>query len=96
LYTTTFSSDNSPSGVEEFVSGWKCITRNVRAEHVPMRAVVCLRRYRKLGELYDGFLKVAVLGSRDVGLVSTLSMTGVTIDNVKRLSERYLRLVAWR
>jgi serine protease Do len=96
LYTSVFSSDNSPSGLEEFVTSWKCVTRNVRADSVPMRAVLCLRRYRKLGELYDGFLKVAVLGSRDVGLVSTLGMTGVTFDNVKRLSERYLRLVSWR
>jgi serine protease Do len=96
LYTSIFSTDNSPSGREEYVTNWKCVTRNVRNDKTPMRAVMCIRRYRKLGELYDGFLKVAVLGRRDVGLVSTLNMTGVSFDNLKRLSERYLQLVAWR
>ena len=96
LYTSIFGIDRSPSGLEEFVTGWKCVTRNVRADRTAMRAVMCVRRYRKLGELYDAFLKVAVLGSRNVGLVSTLNMTGVTFDNAKQLSERYLRLVAWR
>ena len=96
LYTSIFSSDNAPFGTEEFVTNWKCVTRNVRADSTRMRAALCLRRYRKLGELYDGHLKVAVLGSRDVGLVSTLSMTGVTFENVKQLSDRYLRLVGWR
>ncbi len=96
LYTSLFGSDNSPSGDEEYVTNWKCVTRNVRHGKTPMRAVMCLRRYRKLGELYDGYLKAAVLGPRDVGLVSTLNLTGVTYENLTRLSERYLRLVAWR
>jgi hypothetical protein len=61
-----------------------------------MRSVLCLRRYRKLGELYDAVLKVAVLGRGNVGLVSTLTMSGVTFDNVQRLSQRYLEHVTWR
>ena len=60
------------------------------------RHAICLRRYRQLGELYDAVLKLAVLGRSDVGLLSTLSMTGVTFENVDRVTRRYLRLVAWR
>ncbi|MEO8561881.1 MAG: serine protease [bacterium] len=96
LYTKLFISDNSPSGVEEYVTSWKCRTRNVKHGDATMRAVLCMRRYRKLGALYDGYLKLAMLGRSDVGLVTTLTMTGVTFDNVDRLSSRYLRLVAWR
>jgi serine protease Do len=96
LYTKLFATDVSPSGVEEYVTSWKCRTRNVRNGDAAMRAVLCLRRYRKLGELYDGYLKLAMLGRSDVGLVTTLTMTGVTFENVERLSSRYLRLVAWR
>jgi hypothetical protein len=62
----------------------------VRNGDTPMRAVLCLRRYRKLGELYDAVLKVAVLGHGNVGLVSTLTLSGVTFDNVQKLSRRYL------
>ena len=103
LYTSTFASDNTPSGEEEHVTSWRCATRNVRhagaAERpgeVRMRAVLCLRRYRTLGALYDGVLKVAVLGRRDVGVVSTLTLTGVTFENVDRLTRRYLEGIAWR
>jgi serine protease Do len=96
LYTGVFSEDDTPSGSEEHVTSWRCSTRNVENDKVPMRAVLCLRRYRKLGELYDGVLKVAVLGRRNVGLVSTLTMSGVTFENVDKLSRRYLERIAWR
>jgi serine protease Do len=96
LYTSVFANDNTPGGQEEHVTSWRCGTRNVRNASLPMRAVLCLRRYRKLGELYDGVLKVAVLGRGDSGLVSTLTMSGVTFENVDRLARRYLERISWR
>lgn len=96
LYTTLFGTDNSPPGTKEYVTSWECATRNVRTTALPMRAVLCLRRYRKLGELYDGFLQVATLGKHDTGLVSTLNVTGATFDNVSRLTDRFLRSITWR
>ena len=96
LYASVFSRDDTPGGEEEHVTSWKCGTRNVRQAETRMRAVLCLRRYRKLGALYDGVLKVAVLGRGDTGLVSTLTMTGVTFENVERVSRRYLERVAWK
>jgi hypothetical protein len=96
LYTRVFGLDNTPFGDEEHVTSWSCGTRNVRNETTPMRAVLCLRRYRKLGELYDAVLKVAVLGRSDAGLVSTLTMSGVSFENVDRLSRRYLERIAWQ
>ena len=95
-YSSVFDNDNTPSGEEEHVTSWACGTRNVRNAALPMRAVLCLRRYRKLGELYDGVLKVAVLGRGDSGLVSTLTMSGVTFENVDRLARRYLERISWR
>ena len=96
LYSSVFANDNTPGGQEEHVTSWACGTRNVRNASLPMRAVLCLRRYRKLGELYDGVLKVAVLGREDSGLVSTLTMSGVTFENVDRLARRYLERISWR
>ena len=96
LYTSEFASDNTPGGQEEHVTSWRCGTQNVRNADTPMRAVLCLRRYRKLGELYDGVLKVAVLGRGNAGLVSTLTLSGVTFENVNRLSRRYLEHITWR
>jgi hypothetical protein len=94
LYTSIFERDNTPGGEEEHVTSWKCGTRNVRNGDTPMRAVLCIRRYRKLGELYDAVLKVAVLGRSSVGLVSTLTLSGVTFDNVQKLSRRYLEHIS--
>ena len=96
LYTYVFAGDNTPGGQQEHVTSWRCGTRNVRNASVPMRAVLCLRRYRKLGELYDGVLKVALLGRGDTGLVSTLTLSGVTFENVDRLARRYLEKISWR
>ena len=96
LYSGRFGADNTPGGDEEHVTKWKCATRNVRNAQVPMRAVLCVRRYLQLGELYDGVLKVAVLGDTGTGLVSTLTVSGATFENVERLSRRYLGQVAWR
>ena len=96
VYTSYFNRDNSPSGEEEHVTSWRCGTHNVRNGDTPMRSVLCLRRYRKLGELYDAVLKVAALGRGNVGLVSTLTMSGVTYENVQKLSRRYLEHVSWR
>jgi hypothetical protein len=94
LYTSFFQRDNTPSGEEEHVTSWRCGTRNVHNAGTPMRAVLCLRRYRKLGELYDAVLKVAVLGHSNVGLVSTLTLSGVTFENVQKLSQRYLEHIS--
>jgi serine protease Do len=95
-YSEIFGTDNSPSGSKEYVTSWECSTRNVRTAVMPMRTVLCMRRYRRFEQLYDAFLKVAVLGHGDVGLVSTLNLTGVTHDNITRLTERYLGTIGWR
>jgi len=96
LLSTLYRSDDAPSGDEDYVTSWKCESRNVRHDRTTMRASICMRRYRKLGELYDAVLKVAVLGRSNVGLLSTLSMTGVTPENVDRVSQRYLGQIEWR
>jgi hypothetical protein len=96
LYTAMLEVDNTPGGTEEHVTSWRCGTRNLRNAAATLRAILCLRRYRKLGELYDAVLKVAVLGQRDSGLVSTLTLSGASFENVSRLTNRYLEHITWR
>lgn len=96
LYSAVFGRDNTPSGVEEHVTSWRCATRNVRGSGTPLRSVLCARAYRKLEGLYDAVLKVAVLGQPDSGLVSTLTLSGVTWENIRMLTDRYLERVTWR
>lgn len=96
LFTGRFGADNTPYGDEEHVTSWRCGTRNVRNAGAKMRAVLCLRAYRKLRELYDGVLKVAVIGQPNTGLVSTLTLSGVTYANIELMSRRYLELISWK
>jgi len=46
--------------------------------------------------LYDAVLKAATLGSRNAGLITTLSLSGVSFDNVQSVSRRYLENIKWR
>jgi hypothetical protein len=96
LYTSIFGADNTPGGSEEHVTSWRCSTRNVRNATTPLRAALCVRRYRKLAGLYDAVLQTAVLGRRDSGLVSTLTLSGVSYENVRAVTSRYLERITWR
>lgn len=96
LYTSILQQDNTPYGAEEHVTNWRCTTRNVHNDTTPLRVVLCLRGYRKLEGLYDGVVKVAVLGRRDAGLVSSLKLSGVSFDNLQLLTSRFAEHAAWR
>lgn len=95
-FSPGFATGDMPYGDRDEVTPYRCETRNVGTGRTQMRAALCVRRYRKLGELYDAVLTAAVLGANDAGLVTTLRMSGVTIDNVQRLSRRYLESITWR
>lgn len=96
LFTSRFGLDPTPSGDEKHVTVWKCRARNVAAPATPVRAVLCLRGLKKLPGLYDAVLQVAVLGRSNAGLVSSLTLSGATFENIDRASTRFLGLLAWR
>ncbi|MBC8088718.1 MAG: trypsin-like peptidase domain-containing protein [Phycisphaerae bacterium] len=96
LYNDLYKRDNSPVGEVEFVTNWKCQTRNVRNNGLTMQVAQCLRRYKTIGALYDSYVKVAALGRSNVGLISTMTVTGVTFEHATKVTERYLSLISWR
>lgn len=83
-------------GNEEEVTPFRCYTRNLKNQTGKLRAALCARQYVKLPGLYDAVLRAAALGARNAGLVSTLSLSGVSYDNVEILSRRYLENIRWR
>ncbi len=87
---------DSDAASPEEVTSYRCSTRNVKGKTVMLRAVVCLRRYRKLTGLYDAIVKTATLGPSNAGLVTTLKLAGVSVQNVERLTARLLRSIEWR
>jgi len=97
LYSGQFQSGNAAMfGNEEEVTPFRCQTRNVATAHGKLKAVLCARQYLKLPALYDAVFRGATLGARNAGLISTLSLSGVSFDNVQGLSRRYLENIKWQ
>jgi len=96
LYSGQFQAGNTAVfGNEEEVTRFRCQTRNVRTQGGKLKAVLCARQYVKLPGLYDAAFRVATLGARNVGLVTTLSLSGASFENVQTLTRRYIENIKW-
>jgi serine protease Do len=60
-----------------------------------LRAVTCLRAYRKLDSLYDVSVLVATLDQADAGVQGRFDALGVSFDNALKLARHYLESYAW-
>ena len=83
-------------GTRKDVTEFRCEAGFVDVESLTLKTVFCARAYRKLRGLYDAVLKVAVLGSPNRGVESTLVLSGVSFENAQALSRRYLKAIAWQ
>jgi len=57
---------------------------------LPLRAVVCLRAYKKLPGLHDLMVLVATLDGRSVGVQGRLDAIGIGVASAERLTRHYL------
>ncbi len=73
----------------------ECNERYVQSAGLPLRAVVCLTAYRKFDGLYDLSLLVTTLNLPTRGIQGRLDATGVSFDNAKLLTQRYLDAFSW-
>jgi serine protease Do len=97
LYSSQVQAGNVAAfGNEEEVTPFRCQTRNVQSQTGKLKAVLCARQYVKLPGLYDAVFRAATLGSRNVGLVTTLSLSGVSFENIQALTRRYIEDIKWR
>jgi serine protease Do len=97
LYSSQFQGSNAAViGNEEEITPFRCQTRNVNSNTGKLKTVLCARQYLKLPGLYDAVFKAATLGSRNAGLVTTLSLSGVSFDNAQSVSRRYLENIKWQ
>jgi hypothetical protein len=90
LYSSRFEGDGLEPESREVVTPQRCTVGNVRQHELVLKTVFCTRRYRKLPGLYDAYFKLAALGAPGSGLVTTLTLSGVTFANARRVVERYL------
>jgi hypothetical protein len=96
LYSREFSGGDAPIwGDEDDVTRFRCVTRNVRHDGVVLRTAFCARRYRHMRGLYDVVVRAAALAGGTQGLVTTLTLAGVSYANAEAVSRRFLESIAW-
>ena len=97
LYSRQFakSPDNDDFDFSDDFTDFRCRANNIRRSGLVIRASFCLRRYIKYPGLYDAQLKAATLGARDAGVVTQLSLSGVSFANATRLARHYLERIRW-
>ena len=72
-----------------------CKEEFVSREGLPLRAVVCLRAYRKLAGLHDLSVLVTTVDGATEGALGRFDSRGVSFENALKLSAHYLEGFAW-
>lgn len=96
LYSDQFGMSGSVTpSTDEDVTPFRCESRPVNQHGLTMKVLFCVRRYKKMAGLYDAVLKAAVLRERNAGLLTTLSLSGVSFENAEMMARRYLGSIGW-
>jgi hypothetical protein len=73
----------------------QCHESFVERKGLPLRAVVCLRAYKKLPQLYDLSVLVATLDQPQAGVQGRFDAEGVSYPNAMKLTRYYLGAYGW-
>ena len=73
----------------------RCNEDFIDRDGLPLRAVVCLRAYKKLPQLYDVAVLVATLDQNEAGVQGRFDAQGVSFANAQRLAHHYLDAFRW-
>ncbi|MEP7302007.1 MAG: serine protease [Caldimonas sp.] len=73
----------------------RCSEDFIDRDGLPLRAVVCLRAYKKLPQLYDLAVLVATLDQNEAGVQGRFDAQGVSFANAQRLAQHYLDAFRW-
>ena len=80
-------------GDEESVSNYACQQDFVEHDALPVKAVFCVRGYRRFEGLYDGFVSVTALTEERQALQSTMVLGGFSFDNLQRIGRWFVEAV---
>jgi hypothetical protein len=73
----------------------RCNEDFIDRDGLPLRAVVCMRAYKKLPQLYDVSVLVATLDQSQAGVQGRFDAQGVSFGNAQRLARYYLDAYRW-
>ncbi len=73
----------------------QCVENQVTQAGLPLKAVICLRAYKKLPGLFDLNVLVATLDGATVGVQGRFDAYGVTLASARKLAAHYIDGFAW-
>jgi len=73
----------------------RCNEEFIDRDGLPLRAVVCLRAYKKLPEVYDLSVLVATLDQKQAGVQGRFDAQGLSFANAQKLAKHYLEAYGW-
>lgn len=91
LAGSSFKNEHFGSNKDARLTGPKCSEQFVHNGQLPLRAVLCVRAYRKFAGLYDFALLTASTDDGQMSLQSRLDARGVSFDNGQQLTKTYLQ-----
>ena len=94
-YAASFRNESFTRLRAEHQTKPQCHEDYVGRAGLPLRAVICLRAYKKLPGLYDLSVLVATLDQPQTGVQGRFDAQGLTFANAQKLAKHYLGAYAW-
>lgn len=94
-YSDSFANESFGSAGRE-ITAPQCREDFIDAAGLPMRAVVCLRAYKRLTGLHSVSVLVTSVDAGTEGVQGRFDAHGVTFSNALALGEHYLRGFGWK
>jgi serine protease Do len=90
LASTLFKADNLGNNKDTHLTAPICTEKFVKTKTLPLRAVSCVRAYRKFAGLYNFTLLTASTDDARASLQSRLDVSGVSYENGVRATRAFL------
>ena len=94
-YSASFRNESFTRLRGEYQTKPQCHEDYVERGGLPLRAVACLRAYKKLPGLYDLSILVATLDQKQAGVQGRFDAQGLSFANAQKLAKHYLEAYAW-
>ena len=94
-YAQSFRNESFTRLSSQYQTKPRCDEDFVDRDGLVLRAVVCMRAYKKLPQLYDVSVLVATLDQSEAGVQGRLDAQGVSFANAQRLAKYYLDAYRW-
>ena len=94
LSSASFKNEGFGGNKDAHLTGPQCTEMFVKNQSLPLRAVLCVRAYRKFAGLYDFALLTASTDEGLMNLQSRMDARGVSYDNGMRATRAFLDALA--